>query len=50
MKKKSISTGDISKDGEIYNHNVLLIDNLSYNLINVSQLCNRNLYVFPKKH
>ncbi|KAL3513312.1 hypothetical protein ACH5RR_026029 [Cinchona calisaya] len=45
MKAKSIGLGDVGKNGETLIKNVLLIDNLSYNLLTVSQLCDKNLYV-----
>ena len=50
MNVKTIGVGEIGKHYEIYIHNVILVDNLGYNLLSVSQLCNRNLYVLFKKH
>ena len=38
MKSKTIEIGDIGKIGEILVYNVLLVDNLSYNLLSGSQL------------
>ena len=38
------------KDGETFIQNVLLVDNLDYNLLSISQLCDRYLYVFFKKY
>ncbi|KAL3510114.1 hypothetical protein ACH5RR_029515 [Cinchona calisaya] len=49
-KAKSIGIGDVGKNGETLIKNVLLVDNLNYNLLSVSQLCDRNLYVFFTKH
>ena len=50
MKTKPIDIGDVGKDGETLIHNVLLVDGLSYNLLSVSQLCDRNLFIFFKKN
>ena len=50
MKVKTIGVGDVGKNGETFVHNILLVDNLSYNLLSVSQLCDRNLFVLFKKH
>ena len=36
MKVKTIAVGDISKNGETFIHNVILVDNLGYNLLSVS--------------
>ena len=50
VKAKTIGIGDVGKDGKTFVHNVLLVDNLGYNLLSVSQLCDRGLYVLFKKH
>ena len=50
IKDKAIGVGDVGKNAETFVHNILLVDNLSYNLLNVSQLCNRNLFFLFKKH
>ena len=50
MKVKTIGVGNVGKNGETFVHNVLLIDNLNYNLLSVSQLSDRNLFVLFKKH
>ena len=36
MKIKTIGVGDVGKNGETFIHNVLLVDNLDYNLLSVS--------------
>ncbi|KAL3520039.1 hypothetical protein ACH5RR_018188 [Cinchona calisaya] len=50
MKAKSIGIGDVGKNGKTLIKNVLLVDNLNYNLLSVSQLCDKHLYVFFTKH
>ena len=50
MKVKTIAVGDVDKYGQTFVHNVLLVDNLSYNMISVSQLCDRNLLVLFKMY
>ncbi|KAL3529339.1 hypothetical protein ACH5RR_008661 [Cinchona calisaya] len=50
MKEKSIGLGDEGKNCETLIKNVLLVDNLNYNLLSVSQLCDKNLYVLFTKH
>ena len=49
-KVKTVGVGDIGKNGQTFVHNILLVDNLSYNLLSVSQLCDRNLFVLFKSH
>ena len=41
--------GDIGKNGETFIQNMLPVDNLGYNLLSVSQLCDRDLYMLFKK-
>ena len=43
---KTVGVGDVGKNGQTFVHNVLLVDNL----LNVSQLFDRNLFVLFKKH
>ncbi|KAL3537936.1 hypothetical protein ACH5RR_001302 [Cinchona calisaya] len=45
MKAKSIGIGDVGKNGETLIKNVFFVDNLNYNLLSVSQLCDKNLCV-----
>ena len=49
-KAKTNRIRDIGKNSETFIQNVLPIDNFGYNLLNFSQLCNRNLFVLFKKH
>ena len=48
-KAKTVGIGDVGKNDQTFIHNVLLVDNLSYNLLSLSQLCDRNLFVLFKK-
>ena len=50
MKVKTIGIGDVGKNGKTFIHNVFLVDNLDYNLLRISQLCDKNLYVLFKKY
>ena len=50
IKVKTIGVGNVGKNGETFVHNILLVDNLSYNLLSISQSCDRNLFILFKKH
>ena len=41
MKAKTIGIDNIGKNGNTFVQNVRLINNFGYNLLNVSQLCDR---------
>ena len=49
-KAKTVGIGDVGKNGQTFVHNVLLVDNLNYSLLSVSQLCDRNLFMLFKKY
>ena len=50
MKAKTIKVGDVGENGATFVHNVLLVDNLNYELLSIHQLCDRNLLILFKKH
>ena len=50
VKVKTFGVEDVGKNSETFIYNVILIDNLDYNFLSVSQLCDKNLYVLFKKY
>ena len=50
MKAKTLGIGDVGMNDITFVHDVLLVDNLGYNLLSVSQLCDKELFVLFKKN